>query len=212
MRGLRNLLSLCFLLPMVALAQEGPEPSIAPAIPQNQQPLFVVELTEIEDWSPRGLERASKLDANQLIRESTKNGSDRKRNILRVSAVEGIESYAQFAKRIPVVVVTTTRQDGTKYDYTDENVGTEVRVIVTRFDEARVRVELSFASSDVNLRPDGTKEGVDVITATSSHRVELGMPVVVDAKVQGKSSVLVLSVELAERNKPAVRSTQSHGN
>ena len=212
MRGLWNLLLICFLLPLVVFAQKASESSPATSGQNDQQQFFIVELTEIEDWTRHQLEHELNLDAKLLLRESRRNGSDRKRNILRVSAVEGIESYVQFAKRIPVVVSTTTTKDGTEYGYEDENVGTEIRVTVTRFDETRFRVELSFASSDVNLRPDGTKEDVDVITATSIHTVDPGMPVVVDANVQRKSSVLILSVEAAEQNKAVNRSTQKRGN
>lgn len=226
MRWLRNLLLPCFLLPSIVFAQEVPESSLATSDPQDQQQSFIVELTEIEDWTRHQLEHELKLDAKELIRESRKNGSDRKRNILRVSAVEGIESYAQFAKRIPVVISKTTSKDGTEFDYEDANVGTKIRVTVTRFDEARFRVELSFASSDVNLRPDGTKEDVDVITATATHTVELGIPVVVAPSQQDtlifpggqseilprNSSVLILSVEATEQNKAVNRSTQKRGN
>jgi hypothetical protein len=226
MLWLRNLLLPCFLLPLIVAAQEAPESSLATSGPQDQQQSFIVELTEIEHWTRHQLEHELKLDAKELIRESRKNGSDRNRNILRVSAVEGIESYAQFGKRIPVVVRTTTSKDGTEYGYEDENVGTEIRVTVTRFDEALFRVELSFASSDVNLRPDGTKDDVDIIAATATHTVELGIPVIVAPSQQHTrifpggqseflprdSSVLILSVEAAEQNKAVNRSTQKRGN
>lgn len=226
MLWLRKLLLTCFLLPPMVFAQEVAPSSVATSGPQGQQQCFIVELTEIEDWNRGQLEHEPDLDAKQLLRESRRNGTDRKRNILRISAVEGIESYAQFGKRVPVVVRTTTNKDGTEYGYQDENIGTEIRVTVTRIDEARFRVELSFASSDVNLRADGKKEDVDVITATATHTVKLGVPVVVDPSQQHRrifpggqseivpreSSVLILSVEAAEQNKAVNRSTQERGN
>ncbi len=226
MRRIQNLLLPCFLLPSIVFAQEVPESPLATSGPQDQQQCFIVELTEIEDWNPQPLEREPNLDAKQLIRESRRNGSDRKRNILRVSAIEGIESYTQYAKRIPAVVSTTTSNDGTEIGYEDVNIGTKIRVTVSRFDDARYRVELSFASSDVNLSPDGTEEYVDIITATSTHTVNLGIPVIVDPSQQDrrivthgqseflprKSSVLILTVDAAEHTKAANRSTQKRGN
>jgi hypothetical protein len=226
MLWLRNLLLLCFLLPSIVFAQEAPGSSLATSEPQDQRQVFVVELIEIKDWNHHPLEHEPSLDAKQLIRESSKPGSDRKQNILRISAIEGIQSYAQFAKRVPVVVRATTNKDGTEYGYEDENIGTKIRVTIARVEETRFRVELSFASSDVNLRADGTKEDVDLITATATHTVELGKPVVVERSEQHRrifaggqsevvpreSSVLILSIEAEEQNKAVNRSTQKRGN
>src|SRR5690606_19729470 len=125
MLWLRNLLLPCFLLPSILFAQEAPGSSLATSGPQDQRQVLVVELTEIKDWNPHPLEHSPSLDAKQLIRESSRGGSSRKQNILKISAVEVIQSYAQFAKRVPVVVRATTNNDGTEYGYEDENIGTE---------------------------------------------------------------------------------------
>lgn len=226
MSELRNLLLICFLLPLGVFAEEAPESSPAASGPQSQPQLFVVELTEIEDWNPDQLEQESNLDAKQLLRESRRGGSDRKRNTVKISAVEGNESYALFGSSVPVVVGWTTSNDKTEFDYEDEHIGTEIRVTVTRIDDGRLRVKLSFASSDVNLRPDGTEEKVDVITATATHTIEPGVPVVVEPDQQysevfsggrsetlpRNSSVLILSVELAERDRAFNRRTHKRSN
>lgn len=222
MLGIRNLLLLSFLLPMAVSAQEAPESSRNPSRRPDQPQLFVVELTEIEHWNPDQPKETPRLDAEKLLRESRRNGSWRQRNIRRLSAVEGIECFAQFGKRVSVVVGRTISPNSTQYDYDDENVGTELRVTVTRANEDRLRVQLSFASSDVNLRSDGTKEDVEVITATSTHTMEPGIPVIVDSIRQytrvtsggrsehlpHNSSLLILSVEAAAQHKTANRSIQ----
>lgn len=132
-------------------------------------------------------------DVIQLAQQS--GGTNRRRRLFRLSAVEGIGAFAQFAETVPTVVGKTIHDGKTIFDYEDTRVGTTLRVTVRDAGENQVQVDLSLATSAVSLKDDGVRRDLSTLSANLIEAdMELGRPTLLKTKATGRASDVVLTV------------------
>ncbi|MFC1757210.1 hypothetical protein ACFL2H_00370 [Planctomycetota bacterium] len=164
---------------------------------------FMLEIIELEipdsDEATEG-SSDSRLTAEDVVRLAKRSGgTDRQRRLFRLSAVDGIEAFAQVAETVPTVVGKTIHDGQTTFDYEDTRVGTKLRATVSATSEGHVRVRLSLATSAVSLKDDGTRPDLSTLSANFiESELELGRPTLLKTVATGRTSAVVFTITRIE--------------
>ena len=170
-----------------------PDTADDPSSSSSNQASFIVQLTEYRLKQPLDPSRS----VSEILASLAKPGDNEEYQpieTIRLSALSGTESTAQFGRRVNVTIGTTTNRGGTVKNVQAVDVGTLVRV-TPALQAGKVALKLEFESS--RIEGDASADSPPDISTTqikTTQLLELGKPSLVGSTTSTANSVILITV------------------
>ena len=185
---------LCWLSSQAAAQDDKPQPQM-PSPPVTSLASYVIQVTELHTNVPID----SKMDSKELLdkfEQLKKDGKVELLETIRLSALEGQESMAQFGRQAAVTAGTSQVMPGRAVrNIQMTQVGTLVRVTVQRHED-EVLLKLTYEASRLGEQANqDSPPDVVTVQCNTTLAVGPGQTVLAGSMFSANSTLLLVSVE-----------------